>query len=226
MCGRYSQAYTWEQIHAFSQPLTVPANHGELRPRYNIAPTTTVDIIVRSEDGGRELRRARWGLIPGWWNKPQKEMKLATFNARVETVDTSGMFKGAFRNRRCIIPASGFFEWTGEKGDKTPHYFSAADGQLLAFAGLWDSWKDRDTGEEIVSCTIIVREADAWSAQFHDRMPCMLHPKDFDDWLDGKAGKDLLMRPPRPLQEWIVSKQVNRTGVGDDDPATVEPVSE
>lgn len=223
MCGRFSQAYTWEQVLAFSQPLTVPAARGNLQPRYNIAPTTTVDIIVGTENG-RELRQARWGLIPGWWAKPLKEMKLATFNARVEGVDTSGMFKSAFRNRRCIIPASGFFEWTGEKGDKTPHYFSAADGELLAFAGLWDSWKDRAAGEEIASCTIIVREADAWTSRYHDRMPCMLHPRNFDDWLAGRAGKDLLMAPPRALQEWIVSKRVNRTGEGDDDPATVAPV--
>ncbi|AHK47326.1 hypothetical protein OV14_b1038 (plasmid) [Ensifer adhaerens OV14] len=135
-------------------------------------------------------------------------MKLATFKARVEAADTSGMFKSSFRNRRCII----FFEWTGDKRDKTPPDFSAADGELMAFAGLWDSWKDRETGKTVTSCTIIVREADAWSAKYHDRMPCMLHPRDFDGWLDGRAERDLLMQPPRELREWIVSKRVNVSG--------------
>lgn len=191
MRGRFSQAFTWEQIHAFSQPMTnaLPAEQGNLQPRYNIAPTTQVHIIVMAE-GWRELISARWGLVPMWWKKPLNGMP-ATFNARVETVDTSPMFRDAFKRRRCIVPASGFFEWTGEKGDKTPHYLTAADGALLAFAGLWERWTSPE-GEQIVSCTMVVRDANEWTLKYHDRMPSMLPPADFDKWLDGTAGKEVL----------------------------------
>ncbi|BCB17892.1 SOS response-associated peptidase [Bosea sp. ANAM02] len=222
MCGRFSQAYSWNEIVAFSQPLTVPAATPNLRARYNIAPTTEVDIIVKTE-AGRELKKARWGLIPGWHKGRLKDFKLATFNARVETVDTSGTFKHAYRSCRCIIPASGFFEWTGEKKDRVPHFFSAADGDLLAFAGLWENWRNPETGEDITTCTMIVREANAWTAQYHDRMPCMLLRQDFEAWLDGSGGMELLKQPPRELREWIVSKRVNKAGEGDDDPSTIEP---
>lgn len=220
MCGRFSQAYTWAQIHAFSRPIGLPEGGGNLRARYNIAPTTEVQILIAGEREP-ELVAARWGLVPSWWKKPLKGMP-STFNARVETADTSPMFRGAFRARRCIIPASGFFEWTGEKADRVPHYFSAADGALLAFAGLWERWKS-PVGEIITSCTIIVRDADDWMDRYHDRMPAMLHPDDFAAWLDGTAGKDVLRRPPPALQEWIVDRRVNKAGAGDDDPATIVP---
>ena len=116
----------------------------------------------------------RWGLVPFFWKKPLKEVP-ATFNARAETVHEKPMFREAFRRRRCIIPASGFYEWTGEKGNKTPHLFTAADASpILAFAGLWDKWKDPATGEEVLSCTMVVSEATAWMAPYHDRMPVLL----------------------------------------------------
>jgi putative SOS response-associated peptidase YedK len=223
MCGRFSQAYTWDEIVTFSRPMTVPADRGNLQPRYNIAPTTMVDIIIRTE-AGRELRKARWGLIPSWWKKKPSETG-ATFNARIETIDSSGMFKQAYVKRRCIIPASGFYEWTGPKAERVPHYFTAPDGQLLGFTGLWEVWRDLE-GNEITSCTIITRDVNEWMAQYHDRMPAMLLPADFDAWLDGSGGKDLLQKPPRELREWIVSQRMNRTGVGDDDPATAEPFKE
>jgi putative SOS response-associated peptidase YedK len=220
MCGRFSQAYTWEEILAFSKPLSVPADRGNLQPRYNIAPTTEVDIIVLTETG-RELRKARWGLIPSWWKKRANETG-ATFNARIETVDTSGMFKQAYVKRRCIFPASGFYEWTGPKGERIPHYFTAGDGALLGFAGLWESWRDPE-GNGVTSCTIITRDANKWMSVYHDRMPAVILPGDFSAWLDGSGGKDVLMQPPQELREWIVSQRMNRTGVGDDDPATAEP---
>lgn len=225
MCGRFSQAYSWDEIVAFSQPLTVPADRPNLRARYNIAPTTEIDMIVLTE-AGRELRKARWGLIPSWFKGTSpKEFKFATFNARIEDFDTKASFKSAYKSRRCIIPASGFFEWTGEKGDKIPHYFTAADGGLFGIAGLWERWRSPE-GEEIVSCTMVVREANVWTAKYHDRMPCMLLPENFDAWLDGSGGKDILMAPRREMQEWIVSQRVNKTGAGDDDPTTIEPFQE
>src|ERR1700722_3426110 len=158
MCGRFTQNYTWEQVYAFLSVFGPPRN---LQPHYNIAPTDTVDVIRLDKHGARELVSMRWGLVPAWWKKSLKEVP-ATFNARAESVADKPMFRNAFKQRRCIIPASGFFEWTGEKGQRQPHLFTAADrSPVLAFAGLWDRWKD-PAGEWILSCTIIVSGASAW----------------------------------------------------------------
>jgi hypothetical protein len=113
--------------------------------------------------------------VPFFWKKTLKEVP-GTFNARVETIADKPMFREAFQWRRCIIPASGFCEWTGEKRDKQPHVFTASDGSpILAFAGLWDRCRDPASGEEILSCTIIVSRASQWMMPFHDRMPGLLH---------------------------------------------------
>jgi putative SOS response-associated peptidase YedK len=220
MCGRFTQNYTWEEVHDF---LSVFGPARNLRPRYNIAPTTTVDVIRRGEHGC-ELVSMRWGLIPGWWKKTAKEVP-ATFNARAESVNDKPMFRGAFKQRRCIIPASGFFEWTGAKTERQPHLFTAADGApVLAFAGLWDRWRDPIAGEDILSCTIIVCGANAWMEKYHDRMPVMLEAKDFDAWLNGLLGPEALTcTPESALREWLVSPRLNRTGVGDDDPTIIQP---
>ncbi len=138
-------------------------------PHYNIAPTDPVDV-VRLGEHGRELVSMRWSLIPGWWKKSAKEVP-ATFNARVESVADKPMFRGAFKERRCIIPASGFYEWTGPKNQRQPHLFTRADGSpVMGFAGLWERWRDRTAGEDILSCTIIVCGASAWMEKYHDRM--------------------------------------------------------
>jgi putative SOS response-associated peptidase YedK len=223
MCGRFSQHYTWEEVHAFLSVFGPPRN---LQPHYNIAPTDTVDVI-RLGKHGRELVPMRWGLVPGWWKKTVKEMP-ATFNARAESVAEKPMFRNSFRERRCVIPASGFYEWTGGKGAKQPHLFTAADSSpVLAFAGLWDRWRDPATKEEILSCTIIVSGASAWMEPYHDRMPVLLEAKDFDGWLDGSLGPEVLKPAPESaLREWMVSKRMNRTGEGDDDPTIIEQVAE
>jgi putative SOS response-associated peptidase YedK len=153
MWGRFTQNYTWEQVHAFLSVFGPPRN---LQPHYNIAPTDTVDVSRLDKHGARELVSMRWGLVPAWWKRSLKEVP-ATFNARAESVADKPMFRTAFKERRCIVPASGVFEWTGEKGGKQPDLFTAADGSpLLAFAGLWDRWKDPLAGEWVLSCTIIV----------------------------------------------------------------------
>lgn len=222
MCGRFSQAYTWGEIYAFSQPLTVPAEpKRNQQARYNIGPTTLIDIIVKTP-AGREIWKVRWGLIPPWHKGTAKQIQ-PHINSRIETVDTNGLFKRAFVKNRCIIPASGFYEWTGSAKEKTPHFISAASGGILAFAGIWERWRD-ENGEEIISASIITRDADRFMSKIHDRMPAMLHPDDFEAWLDGSAGKEVLMKPPPQLREWIVNRQMNKTGVGDDDPATAAPV--
>ena len=149
----------------------------------------------------------------------------ATFNARIEGVDEKAMFKRAYVSRRCIIPATGFFEWSGAKSDRIPHFISAVDGSLLGFAGLWEAWRNEE-GEEILTATIIVREANQFMRRIHDRMPCMLHPRDFEAWLSGQGGKELLDVPPPELREWIVSQRVNKSGAGDDDPETIAPIAD
>lgn len=222
MCGRFTQAYTWAEVHAFLSVIGAPQN---LQPRYNVAPTTSVDVVRLDAEGRRELVSMRWGLIPYWWKKTAREVP-ATFNARAETVVDKPMFRDSFRRRRCIIPATGFFEWTGGKSEKVPHLFTAADGSpVLAFAGLWDRWKDPASGEEVLSCTIVVSGASAWMAPYHDRMPVLLTPETFAAWLSGEAGPDVLKpAAERALREWIVDRKVNRTGAGDDDPSTLDPV--
>ena len=142
---------------------------------------------------------------------------LATFNARTETMAEKPMFRDSFKRRRCIIPASGFFEWTDEADGKQPHLFTAADGSpILAFAGLWDRWIDPVTKEEILSCTVIVSGASEWMTPYHDRMPVLLRAGDFDAWLNGPLGADAL-RPAAEsaLREWPVSRRVNRAGAGE-----------
>ncbi len=203
MCGRFTQNYTWTEVHAF---LSVFGAARNLQPHYNIAPTTTIDVVRLDAEGHRELVGMRWGLVPYFWKKPLKELP-ATFNARAESVSEKPMFREAFRRRRCIIPASGFFEWTGEKGDKTPHLFSAADGSpVLAFAGLWERWRNPE-GDAVLSATIIVSGASDWMIPYHDRMPVLLSGADIDRWLDGTLGQESL-RPAAEsaLREWTVSR--------------------
>jgi putative SOS response-associated peptidase YedK len=201
-----------------------PAPHN-FRPRFNVCPTTTIDAIV-AEDGKRELIRARWGLIPNWWKKPLKELKLATFNARAETVATKPFFRSAFKRKRCLIPVSGYYEWEDRPGGKQPWYFTARDGSpALTIAGLWDEWKDPETDEPRKSCTMIITEPNKFVAEVHDRMPVLLTEKQFDPWLSGAAGLEYLKPAPNDvLQKWPVSKRVNSSRADDDDPTLIERV--
>jgi putative SOS response-associated peptidase YedK len=163
MCGRFTQNLSWAEIHRLADLIGQPRNFA---PRFNIAPTTPIEVI-RAAAAGNELVPMYWGLVPSWWKKPLKELP-ATFNARAETVAERPMLRGAFKYRRCIIPASGFYEWTGAKRAKTPHYFTSRDGRPLALAGLWDHWSGLDGGDDLPNATIIVGEASNWMRRFHD----------------------------------------------------------
>ncbi len=218
MCGRFTQSYTW---HDVQKAMRLSQRARNLQPRYNIAPTTNIDVVVAGDDE-RALMPMRWGLVPGWWKKSLKDVP-STFNARAETVATKPMFRAAFKSRRCIIPASGFYEWTTEADGKQPHFFSSADRSILAFAGLWERWRDPDTSEDMLSATVIVTAANEWMGKYHDRMPVTVPSNFYDDWLSGEAGVEMFEQPGTTLQEWPVSKLVNRVG-HDDDPALVEPI--
>jgi putative SOS response-associated peptidase YedK len=131
-----------------------------LQAHYNIAPTDTVDVVQLANGGTMELVPMRWGLIPYWWKKPVTQLP-ATFNARAEGVASKPMFRDAFKRHRCIIPASGYYEWIKTPDGKQPHYISGAGGGVLSLAGLWDRWKPPESGEPVASCTIIVIDANA-----------------------------------------------------------------
>ena len=136
MCGRFTRNYTWEQIQALYR-LTAPAAIPNLQPRFNACPTDPADTIVERESK-RELVEMRWGLVPFWWSKPFKELRLATFNARVETVTTKPFFREPFKSKRCLMPVSGYYEWQDTPEGKQPRYFTARDGSpVLTIAGLW-----------------------------------------------------------------------------------------
>jgi putative SOS response-associated peptidase YedK len=220
MCGRFTQHYTWRELAALYR-LTQPAIN--LQPRYNVAPTTIIDVVIPRGGDRLELVPMRWGLIPSWWKKTAKEVP-STFNARAETVATKPMFRAAFKRSRCLIPASGYYEWQPTPNGKQPYYISAADGSVLSFAGLWDEWQDIETSEIVKSCTIIVTDANELTRKIHDRMPVVLSSKQLPAWLAGAAGSELLKPAPENLlQMWPVSRKVNRVG-NDSDAALIHPL--
>src|ERR1700689_5066275 len=224
MCGRATYKLTWEEIYRLYQLTLGPAPHN-LRPRYNVCPTTTIDTIV-SEEGKRDLVPMRWCLVPGWWNKPLKELKLATFNARAETAAEKPFFRGAFKRKRCLIPLSGYYEWQDTPGGKQPWYFTPRDGSpAITVAGLWDKWTDKETGKPLKSCTMIITEPNEFVAEVHDRMPVLLTEDQFDPWLRAEAGIEMLKPAPNDfLQKWPVSKRVNSSRADDDDPTLIDKI--
>jgi putative SOS response-associated peptidase YedK len=136
------------------------------------------------------------------------------------------MFREAFRRYRCIIPASGYYEWIARPDGKQPYFISAGDGGVLSFAGLWDRWKNPETGERVASCTIIVTDANALTRPIHDRMPVLLDKADFGPWLTGAAGAEILKSAAEDrVRMWPVSRRVNKTGTGGDDPTLIDEVA-
>ena len=220
MCGRFTQAYMWRELVALYR-LTQPA--ANLQARYNIAPTTTVDVVIPRAADRLELVKMRWGLIPSWWKRTAKEVP-ATFNARAETVTTKPMFRAAYKRSRCVIPASGYYEWKATPTGKQPYYISAADGSVLSFAGLWDEWHDAEAGDQVKSCTTIVTAANAFTGKIQDRMPVVLDAMQIDRWLTNTARMEVLKPAPEgALQMCPVSRKVNRVG-NDSDASLIEPV--
>lgn len=188
MCGRFFRhGVTWEEYSSYLR-FFISEGVEPPEPAYNIAPTQIAPILrIATEDepvpaGERWLAPARWGLVPSWWRKPLSEKKFSTFNARSETVATSNTFRGAFRHKRCLIPASGFYEWTGSKGSKTPFAIGLRNRRWFYFAGLWD--RATSDGSEIDTFTILTTEPNDLMAGLHTRMPVILDPSDCERWLD------------------------------------------
>ncbi|MCG8360228.1 MAG: SOS response-associated peptidase [Kiloniellales bacterium] len=229
MCGRYSITSPVEALRQLFLFEELP----NLQPRYNVAPTQEVPAVRLSkpEDDGEEqpagkrtLVMLRWGLIPFW----AKDVKIGykTINARAETVADKPAFREAFKKRRCLILADGFYEWRGTKDDKQAFRITLADGGPFAFAGLWESWRDKAAERRIESCTIIVTNANDTLSAIHERMPVILSPGDHAAWLDPAAEPETLKALLRPLPSETVtatpvSAHVNK--VANDDPLCLEP---
>ena len=228
MCGRFTRMYTWREVVALYR-LTDPSPPSNLQPRYNICPTTQIDAVIE-RDNKRVLEQMRWGLVPSWWNKPLKELRLATFNARAETVAEKPFFRSAFKHTRCLIPASGYYEWQTVGKEKQPYYFTRRDGQVLTIAGLWSEWTNPETGKPQNSCTMIITEPNKFVAGAHDRMPVILEEKQFDSWLDDSAVPTSLVKMLKPAGERVlachpVSKRVNSSRADGDDATLIDKVA-
>jgi len=208
MCGRFTLSQSTDVIASAFNLTQIPP----LELRYNIAPTQPIPAILSVPKQGNELQMLRWGLIPSWAKDLSIGAKL--INARAETVSEKPSFKSAFKRRRCLIIADGFYEWQRQEGKKQPYYFRVQNSQLFAFAGLWEHWQSPD--EQIInSCTILTTEANDLLRPIHDRMPVILDPKSYDLWLDSEVQNPELLQPLlHPYQanlmtSFAVSSKVN-----------------
>lgn len=206
MCGRFAiRRPLAEVVEDFAADLVL---FDDFHPSYNVAPSQTV-AAVRLKPKGRELVGLRWGLVPSW----SREFPAAPpINARAETVATKPTFRNAFKSRRCLWPADGFYEWKREGKHKVPHFIRLADDNLFSFAGLWETWRGPDG--EVQTCAHITTEPNEMLAQLHDRMPVILRPDQYETWLDPDAAPDTLISllRPFPAEEMLtypVSPRVN-----------------
>jgi len=182
MCTRYNLTAPAEAVRAFF----AASGEADFPPRYNIAPTQPVLIVRNDAAARRELVLVRWGLIPAWAKDPA-QIKSTLVNARAEGAAEKPSFRGPLRHRRCLVPATGFYEWTGPPGAKQPHHMTPRHAPLMAFGGLWEHWLGAD-GSELESMAILTVSANAAMQTLHDRMPLIIAPEDFDRWLDCRAG--------------------------------------
>jgi putative SOS response-associated peptidase YedK len=178
MCGRFTLSSPPESLAQLFELEEVPS----LAPRYNIAPTQPVAVVRLSlEHEARRLDLLRWGLIPPWSKDPSIGSRM--INARAETAAEKPAFRGAFRHRRCLIPADGFYEWAKEGSRKQPFFIQVTGDRPFALAGLWETWQPAG-GEPVESCTILTTDANALLRSIHERMPVIIGPADYALWLD------------------------------------------
>jgi putative SOS response-associated peptidase YedK len=223
MCGRYRLSRRKQLIEEYFD--AVPGED-EWGPRYNIAPTQSVPVIRQNpKEPRRELSLMRWGLIPSW----SKDMSGSgmMINVRSETAATKPAFRDPLTSRRCLVPADGFYEWQRSGKAKQPYCFEVNDGELFAFAGIWDRWKD-PSGEWVKSCSILTTTPNAVTSAVHDRMPVILDQEDYDLWLDpGMRKVDVvseILKPcdARRMRCYPVSSRVNH--VANDDAECSTPI--
>jgi len=215
MCGRFALN---EDPKKFAEHFQI-SGESDLMASWNIAPSFQIPTITDDQEGRRHLNKMRWGLIPSWAKDAAIGHKLA--NARGETVAEKPSFRSAFKYHRCLIPASGFYEWKAEKGVKQPWYISLKSGRPMVLAGLWETWHPED-GEAVESCCIITISANSMMKPIHDRMPVILDEDDWSAWLARKEHHADQLFPlirsheSDSMQAWPVSRELNRVGLRND----------
>lgn len=219
MCGRYTLRASPRQMALVFKLDAI----GDLRPRYNIAPTQIAPVVRASADGTRELAELRWGLIPSW--ATDRSIASRMINARCESAATKPAFREAMRKRRCLIPADGFYEWQKQGGQKQPFFIHRSDDAPFAFAGLWESWLDEER-RPLETFTILTTAANDQLRPLHERMPVILGEENYSQWLDPastdpKSLEPLLADPPPNLVLQPISSHVN--SVANDDPTCIAP---
>jgi putative SOS response-associated peptidase YedK len=224
MCGRYRLSRRKQGVEERFD--TAVSDESDWTPRYNIAPTQPIPVIRQHpKEPIRELSLMRWGLIPSWAKDPSVAARM--INARAETASTKPAFRDALNSRRCLIPADGFYEWQKTGKAKQPYCFEVNEGELFAFAGLWDRWKD-PSGQLVKSCSILTTTPNAVTQAVHDRMPVILDPDAYDLWLDpgmtdtGTASELLKPYDARLMRCFSVSTRIN--SVANDDEECCSPV--
>lgn len=204
MCGRFA-FYSPSEAAAALFGVTESI---EVQPRYNIAPTQFVAAIRANDSSYRELVMLRWGLVPFWAKDPSIGNRM--INARAETVAEKPSFRAAYRHRRCLVLADGFYEWRKQDGGKTPYFISAANGQPFAFAALWENWQSKESDESLQTTTLITTAANDFMIDIHHRMPVVLGPLAASKWLAGENGLLEQVSADRPeLRAWPVDRRVN-----------------
>jgi putative SOS response-associated peptidase YedK len=224
MCGRFVE---FRRLRELIRHFPIDDATIEITPNYNVTPTQEVLAIIRHDDKNH-LETLHWGLVPFWAKDTTVGSRM--INARSETVVTRPSFKTAFKWRRCLILADGFYEWKGEKGQKQPMFLTLPDGRPLAFAGLWESWDDRGKASTPYrSCTILTKEASASVQPIHNRMPVILKPEAFAPWLNRENQDIRLLREIIKKQVYTqltsvpVSRQVNSVKVNR--PGNIRPMA-
>jgi len=218
MCGRYSLYTDPEALAEHFELDAVP----RWTARYNIAPSPDILAIGLTREGQRRASHLRWGLVPAWAHDASIGHKM--INARAETVADKPAFRRAFREHRCLVPADGFFEWKRTGKTREPWYIRRRDGRPMAFAGLWERWTDRASGERIASCAIITTAANGVLAPIHDRMPVILEREAYAAWLDGGEELQSLLEPADDavLEAYRVDARVNNPR--HEDPDCIRPL--
>jgi len=204
MCGRFAFYSPAEAAAALFGVSAAP----DVQPRYNIAPTQFIAAVRDAGDDGRELVMLRWGLVPFWAKDPSIGNRM--INARAETVAEKPAYRAAYKHRRCIVLADGFYEWQKTGDSKTPYYISLASGKPFALAGLWENWNDKQTGDSLQTATLITAAANDFMTPLHHRMPVILEAGTAGEWLAGSTNllDDVAAITP-PLQAWPVDRRVN-----------------
>jgi putative SOS response-associated peptidase YedK len=227
MCGRFARFSLSRELERL---FNAHPPSFEIRPNYNVAPTQEIPVIIQHEDE-RHIKKRHWGLVPFWAKGVSIGSRM--INARVESVTSKPAFRAALKQRRCLIPANGFYEWQGKSGGKQPYYFHLPSSEPFAFAGLYEIWEDKEAPMEAgpyKSCTLITMDASDSVRDVHNRMPLILQPQAYDEWLDpsnkepAKIEQILKRGSVKNLKCYPVSKLVNQ--IGNNKKECMEPLND